>query len=292
MRANWVKQTTTSTGAGDLALSSVSGFPTFAQQFAIGERFSFCVVDADGKPVFSAIGYLSDSTTLVRELTLVSFVSDTLDNTDPSAVSLSAGTYTVVCAEDEAAFSNARHTMPSFVTGDARRVPSAQVANWGSLNTLSINSNTLCVWPILLDDLVRVNKLFLDVSTAAAGKVARIGLYNSAADGSPAGLLADSGSLSVASAVMVSASISELRLRPGLYWGAFVSDGAPSIRSISMFRSIPCYGGNSGTARYMNTRATKAFTYGALPDPFSWSSMTQETTGTSNSIPLIWLGVP
>lgn len=291
MRANWVKQTTTSTGTGDLTLSSVSGFPTFAQQFAIGERFSFCVLDSDGKPIFSAIGYLSDSTTLVRELTLVSFVSSTLDNTDPAAVSLSAGTYTVVCAEDEAAFANGLHTLPSFLTGGERRVPACRVANWGSLNTLALAANVMNVWPFEIEHLLRVNKLYLDVSTAAASKVARIGIYSTTADGTPGELLADSGDLSVASATMVSATVGEVRLRPGTYWGAVVSDGAPTIRSFGLFAPPAVFGGSSGTARYMNTRATKAHSYAALPDPFSWASMTVDHTGSSNSIPLIWLGV-
>jgi hypothetical protein len=98
MFGNWIRQTTTTTGTGPLTLSPVSGYPTFADEFAAGERFQYQVLDdATAAPIESGMGYLSGGA-LVRERIECTMVSGTFDNTTPAAVSLAAGTKRVICA--------------------------------------------------------------------------------------------------------------------------------------------------------------------------------------------------
>ena len=104
MLGNWIKQTSTSTGTGNLTLAAVTGFPTFANQFAAGEYFYYTILnDSDGTPMESGIGHMSDSATLVRDKPLATFVAGTYNDNDPAAVTLAAGTKRVICSMEQGA---------------------------------------------------------------------------------------------------------------------------------------------------------------------------------------------
>ena len=89
--ADRVKETTTTTGTGDITLAgAASGFQSFNTAFGTGTFFYYCVLDANGTGWEVGRGYLSGSTTLVRAVPLQTTNSD-------AAISLSAGTHTVFC---------------------------------------------------------------------------------------------------------------------------------------------------------------------------------------------------
>lgn len=80
MFADRVKDSTTTTGTGNVTLSGAAptGFQTFASRFAVGVRFYYAI--AAGAEWETGIGYLSASDTLVRERVLQSSNSDALVN--------------------------------------------------------------------------------------------------------------------------------------------------------------------------------------------------------------------
>ena len=85
-----VKDTTTTTGTGNITLSGTAptGFVDFNTAFGTsGQRFAYCI-DAGTSEWEVGIGYLSASTTLVRE-------EVTASSNSGSAVDFSAGTKTV-----------------------------------------------------------------------------------------------------------------------------------------------------------------------------------------------------
>lgn len=89
--ADRVKETTTTTGTGDVTLAgAVSQFRTFNAAFGTNVWFYYCIQDANGAAYEVGRGYLSGSTTLVRSVIFVSSNSN-------AVVSLSAGTHTVFC---------------------------------------------------------------------------------------------------------------------------------------------------------------------------------------------------
>jgi len=69
-----VQDTSTTTGTGALTLSgtAATGYQTFASAFAINDSISYAIVDAVAGTWESGIGYLSASTTLVRNQCLQS----------------------------------------------------------------------------------------------------------------------------------------------------------------------------------------------------------------------------
>jgi hypothetical protein len=85
-----VKDTTTTTGTGNITLSGTAptGYQDFNTAFGTNAYFHYCI--ALGSEWEVGIGYLSASTTLVRDSVLESSNSD-------AAVNFSAGTKDVFC---------------------------------------------------------------------------------------------------------------------------------------------------------------------------------------------------
>lgn len=84
-----VKDTTTTTGTGNITLSgsAPTGYQTFANAYATGTPFMYCI--EGGSEWETGIGYLSASTTLVRDT-----VEDGSSGLN-TAVNFSAGTKNV-----------------------------------------------------------------------------------------------------------------------------------------------------------------------------------------------------
>ncbi len=86
-----VKETTTTTGTGDITLAgAVSQFQSFDAAFGVGPLFAYAIVGQSGTEWETGLGYLSGSTTLVRAQVLASSNSG-------AAVNFSAGTKDVFC---------------------------------------------------------------------------------------------------------------------------------------------------------------------------------------------------
>lgn len=84
--ADRVKETSTTTGTGDITLAgAVSQFETFAANYVTNEFLFYAIVGQTGTEWEVGLGYLSGATTLVRDRVYQSSNADAL-------VSLSAGT--------------------------------------------------------------------------------------------------------------------------------------------------------------------------------------------------------
>jgi len=101
--ADRVKETSTTTGTGDITLAgAVSQFESFSSNFAVGAKFFYAIVGQTGTEWEVGQGTLSGASTLVRSVvlessnsdSLVSFASGTKDVfvTIPSAFTNSAPT--------------------------------------------------------------------------------------------------------------------------------------------------------------------------------------------------------
>lgn len=89
--ADRVKETTSTTGTGDLALSgAATGYQSFNDAFGTNKFFNYVLTDVNGTGWETGRGYLSASTTLVRHQVHKSTNSN-------SAISLSATGSTVFC---------------------------------------------------------------------------------------------------------------------------------------------------------------------------------------------------
>jgi hypothetical protein len=89
--ADRVKETSTTTGTGNLTLAgAVSQFQSCNTAFGLNVYFQYAIVGQTGTEWEAGLGYLSGTTTLVRDRVYSSSNSNAL-------VSLSAGTKDVFC---------------------------------------------------------------------------------------------------------------------------------------------------------------------------------------------------
>ena len=86
-----VKETSTSTGTGNFTLAgAVAQFVSFSSVFKVGDIIPYAIVGQTGTDWETGAGYLSDSTTLVRQTVYFSSNNNAL-------VNFGAATYDVYC---------------------------------------------------------------------------------------------------------------------------------------------------------------------------------------------------
>lgn len=94
--ADRVKETTTTTGTGDITLlGAVAQFVAFSTPFAIGDYFNYAIVGQSGTEWEVGRGKLSGASTLVRDVVRAS-------SNAGAAVNFSAGTKDVFCTASAA----------------------------------------------------------------------------------------------------------------------------------------------------------------------------------------------
>jgi hypothetical protein len=102
MLGNWIKETTTTSGTGNITLAgAATGFATFDAQFPNATLQYFYYLLEDGNNREYGIGHLTASTTLVRDRVLAKLVSGTYTRYSGSGagtpITLSGGTAYVYC---------------------------------------------------------------------------------------------------------------------------------------------------------------------------------------------------
>lgn len=265
MLGNWIQQTTTTTGTGNLTLSTVSGYPAFSTQFSDGQRFQYQILDdSTGAPIESGIGYLSTGA-LVRERIECTMVSGTFDNSAPSAVSLAAGAKRVICAVSAAA----THTPATgAVTAATYKAYGDNTQVFGSGGGFVCTAGTAYAKQFEALAANEIDALIVRVTTAAAStRLLRGAIYSIGADGLPDVKLAESGTVAADSTGVKQLTFTAFR-PPQRFYAAFISDGAPTLYSTASGVSASSLGFNASLEPYdMVSKAGSGTTF-----PSSWSS--------------------
>lgn len=242
MLANWIRQTTTSTGSGDLTLSTVTGYPAFSDEFVIGQPFYYTILNAsDGSPVENGIGKLSASNTLVRTVALQTF-SGSFSNTPSSPVTLSAGTYQVICSGNMMA--GGVTTFPGVISNAAIR-GAVLYPHIPAANTKALTVNTPMLIAGRLDASGKgLTSLGVSVSTAAgtAANKIRIGIYSINTDGSVGALVAETGDMLPNTTGAKSSTLvgGKKNIPPGWYYFVLLSDINPTLSAGSASLTAQC----------------------------------------------------
>jgi hypothetical protein len=159
--------------------------------------------------------------------------------------------------------------------------------------TGALTANTAYFVPFIAGQGQSVTSLRITITTVAAGKNVRLGIYKGDGSlGKPSTLVADGGSSSAnpgAAPIDVEQTISATLAANTLYWLCVVSDGTPSI---SFVPSTACMWVTSGLAKVgnatmnqtPNTGFTASFTFGSWPNP--WTAALSGTNGNQPAIGL------
>lgn len=239
MLGNGIKQTTATTGTGNLTLSSVSGFPTFANVFAVNQPFSYGLLDSSGQPIEYGIGYLSDATTLVRARVTATYSGGTYTQVSASAISLS-GTTTVICTPNAASMEATQPTVDSNSASVGRFLTSA---GRNMATSALILTNNRCVYtPFVLRTGTVISSLAANVTTNQASAIIKTGIYAMAANGYIGDRLATAADIDASTTGFKSASLSSSIFLPaGTYYTACVTSGSATAPSIT------CHGQTSAS---------------------------------------------
>lgn len=150
------------------------------------------------------------------------------------------------------------------VTGSAqdRYLPQS---DYHSQTTIALTINVLRAVPYPIRFPITIDKLGIEVTSGTTGNI-RIGIYNSDANGMPNSLIVDSGEIAISGtgAKIVNVNVN---LAPGLYWWAYNTDTANTLRALSNMYHAIGYGPTFG-ASFVGSIATIARTYQALPSSF------------------------
>lgn len=264
MLANWAKCTTTTSGTGDVTLSTVSGFPSFSDVFTVGQIVSYSILNSNGEPVEEGIGCYSAVDTLTRTYVCGTYTGGVYNNTVPAAISLS-GTYTVIA-------SNVRGmapTLPQINTAAAARYfasPSHQL----SMSQKSIQVGDLIAVPLLFSAARPVDAFAIDVTTSGASAVARCGLYSVDANGLPAKLLIESADIACSTAGVKVSTFTAVSIPPGWYYMLLACKTSPiSVRAYD--------GGSVGKLLLTNMLGQASFN-----TPYSFTRVTAWNTAWSS----------
>lgn len=140
----------------------------------------------------------------------------------------------------------------------------------GSVTTLAVTQNILYACPLFVAQQVTLSAIGIEVTTFATGNV-RLGIYYDSA-GAPVTLLQDSGAVSTGTSNGFKSVVTTQVLTSGWWWLAAVFDATPTVRAITTANSLHMLGATSGTDTAIHTGVSVAFSYAALPNPFTGGS--------------------
>jgi hypothetical protein len=227
MLGNGIKQTTATTGTGNLALAAVAGYPTLVNVMPIGWRFKYVALDSAGLFEEAGIGYLADATTMVRAKINATFSGGVYNNSNPTALSLS-GTTTIICTPDESSLESMPATVDSQSTGVGRWLTCA--GRTATQSPAAPSALRVYYTSFLLRIASPINALMLAVTTAgAAATVARCGLHFSNEKGYIGNLIVSTGDLDTATTGNKAGTFSPIMLPSGRYVASCVFSGTPGV---------------------------------------------------------------
>ncbi len=269
-----IKETTTTTGTGTVTLSAVSGFPRFSDKFIVGDCVAYSFLDSSGNVLESGTGTVGAGNTLSRDRIAATFSAGVYNDLTPTAVSLS-GTTTVICTGTASSFPLSYPNINTVITSSGatpQRIIQDTRMNMNSASStgFTVAANNLYLVPFYCAFDCIATGVAMRIGTGAAGKSVIAGLYRIDSRGYPSKLLGQTASTACAtSGVNWSASFTggNVKLVPGMYVIAFVSDGTPAIGAIANIAMFNTFGIASGQNIITVTQMlTSSYTFGALPD--------------------------
>lgn len=222
MLAEFVKETTTTATNGNIILAAVSGFPRFSDLFSVGEPISFAVLDnTTGAPLEACHGRLSDANTLVIDRVVTSFTGGVINQTNPTALTLPAGTKRVICTPNAGSLVVAPHNIPAIGTDNLRLLyPDGQTIGVGAHGALTVVPNIVYYVPIVIKMSQLLDAVMFRLTTVVASSNARAGIYTAGADGKPGIKLVESALVdtSANSPPEKICSFTARRFKPGMHY--------------------------------------------------------------------------
>lgn len=263
MSTSFVWETTNTTGVGPITLlGAKAGNPvqTFSANYQTLERFTYTIANATQFEI--GLGYLSDSTTLVREKVFKSSNANAL-------VNFAGASDVAITANGE----NVLHACPTTYS-PAVLHPSAHYT-YQQLSTTNIIADNQYFMPFYQDKTMQPTGIGFEVTIAGGtgANKARVGIYSVNKDGYPNKLLFESGDLSTNSTGDKKATLSGVTLKTGWYLVSLISDVAMTVRANNYTYQLEhILGWHNGRKTSYTQKGNSTWT-NMLSDVDSWSAV-------------------
>lgn len=261
-----VGQASTSTGTGNFtlgaALTTLSpAIRTFADVVGVnGAQFFYSILHKTLNEYEDGIGYMSDSTTLVRHKIFRSSNSN-------AVVNFSAGDKDVMCSDQGNLQDMYFGGSPSATTSTKWQIPNNQA---GGSSSIAMTANRIYAIPMVVTSRIRVTEFMCAVTTGSAGSVVRAALAERVGITSYK-VFTDLGEIDSATAGDKAFTGGTGVLPAGNYYMLVHSSGNPTVRSRAI--NYADLGSSFGSATQ--------WIYGTLTWGGSWPS---EVTGVNSPI--------
>lgn len=286
MLANWLKMTTSSTGAGNLALTRVAGLPMPNETgISDGAMVTYVLRDSSGNPLEYGIGTWSvTGAVLARTFPIATWNGTTWVNsgTAVTAATLS-GTTEVLITEVAGSYEPAMrgHYATTSGFGSLIAAPDGVAVQSGAMG----GANRLTVVPFKMRSLKRI-KGFRVFMGAVSGNVS-FGIYRLNNNGYPDKLLVSSGSVACTATWTTYTLPTPIWLPPDWYGVAFAVDNVTAtFRTCGSQVTTPTpFGIDSNGYSVLGLWVANGSL--TLPDPFTAGATGQNTS----NLPLVFLDI-
>lgn len=225
MKANWIKQTTATTGAGTMTLgAAVTGFIALSDRSDLlpdGAQVRYQI--ADGNDREEGIGtYTAAGTTLSRDTIIETLVAGVYDNTSPVAITLSGSATVAIAASANTAFDGR-----GLQFSASRVCYPDNMAKLDSVNQTG-TAGRIEYFPAYLLFPRSLSSLAIECGVADAAAVdSRIGIWNQNASALPGQLIYGSAALDLSAVAIVTEALPDALVLPaGIYWFGIRTDSA------------------------------------------------------------------
>lgn len=282
MLGDAIKQTTTTTGTGALTVAAVTGYPTLANVFALGQPFSYTLLDSNGLFLEAGVGILTSSTVMTRSRICATFAGTTYTTSGATASSLS-GTTTVIGTPHAASMAAVPQTVDGFNSGVGRYISSAGTTNLRTTYTLGA---TMFYIPFMSEFGCIATAMAMEVTAAVSGN-AQLGIYAVAPLGQPGKLLASTAAFAVGTTGWKKPALSANFAMPaGPYYVGLACSPAITVTAIS---NADYNTENSPLGFAGDSFTPILFRYDSTLMPSDASAIA--TTGAAVNVPAILIGV-
>jgi len=260
-----VKETTTTTGTGNVTLSAVTDFSRFTEYFNTDEIVSYIIEDANGDRE-EGMGTIVTGNVLARTLPKITRVSGTLDKSAPTALTLSTGTHNVYIDSPVGAQPPIDTWLYSASIKDVPDNVSFEVTR-----TTAWTADQLSFYPAHFARGRFITNIGVNVVTPDATEtIGKLGIYTCLPDGSIGTLITsvtiDATTTGVKSVALVTATY----FPPGWYYFGYASDASPEITTTSTTGiNYAPFGVTASLARFYKPYQTLTGGWSALPASFS-----------------------
>jgi len=188
------------------------------------------------------------------------------------------GTSKKVTAANVLGYTNVTH--PPRVTGRYYGSPKQ-----GQVGTRALTADRIYHVLIPVPEAITITRIGVDVTTAAASTIIRLGIYTVGTDGLPDALVLDAGTVDSSSTGFKEITVSQAL--QGQYYFCAVSDGTPTVRAqnVSYIQGDDDLGFSSPSTRCLTGIYESSLGSGALP------STSASSTVDANSNPRLWYRV-